>query len=90
MENYIQWINRKTGMNNCKLIMRYFAEKFVRQHTDQTQTKKYTDLRLVPAQDFHFFYTHSHLSALQNSALIFSTNFQFIFTFKKCTTQFNH
>ena len=30
--------------------------------------------RLVPAQDFQFFYTHSHLSALQNCALIFSTN----------------
>ena len=32
-------------------------------------------LRLVPAQDVHFFYTRSHLSALQNCALIFSTNF---------------
>ena len=38
--------------------------------------------RLVPAQDVHFFYTRSHLSELQNCALIFSTNFQFIFTFK--------
>ena len=24
----IQWINRKTSMNNCKQIMRYFAEIF--------------------------------------------------------------
>ena len=30
---------------------------------------------LVPAQDVHFFYTLSHLSALQNCALLFSTNF---------------
>ena len=28
------------------------------------------------------FYTHSHLSALQNYALLFSTNFWFIFIFK--------
>ena len=35
------------------------------------------------AQDVHVFYTRSHLSALQTCALIFSTNFQFIFTFKK-------
>ena len=39
-------------------------------------------LGLVPAQDVHFFYTRSHFSALQNCALIFSTNFQFIFTLK--------
>ena len=31
--------------------------------------------RLGPAQDVHFFYTRSHLSALQSCALIFSTNF---------------
>ena len=39
-------------------------------------------LRLVPAQDVHFFYTRSHLSALQNCALLFSINFQLIFIFK--------
>ena len=38
--------------------------------------------RLVPAQDVHFFYTLSRLSALQNCALVFLTDFQFIFTFK--------
>ena len=38
--------------------------------------------RHVPDQDVQFFYTLSHLSALQNCALYFSTNFQFIFTFK--------
>ena len=37
---------------------------------------------LVPAQDIHFFYARSRFSALQNCVLIFSTNFQFIFTFK--------
>ena len=31
----------------------------------------YSGIRLVPAQDVHFFYTRSHLSALQNCALIF-------------------
>ena len=46
--------------------------------------------RLVPAQDVHFFYTRSHLSALQNCALLFSTNFLFIFIFKRCTTKFSH
>ena len=40
------------------------------------------NLRLVSAQEGPFFYKHSHLSALQNSALLFSTNFQFIFSFK--------
>ena len=48
------------------------------------------DMRLVPAQDIHFFYMRSHLSALPNCALLFSTNFQFIFIFKKFTTQFSH
>ena len=32
-------------------------------------------VRLVPAQDGPFFYTRSHLSALQNCAVLFSTNF---------------
>ena len=45
---------------------------------------------LVPAQDVHFFYTRSHLSARLKCEFIFSTNFQFIFTFKECTTQFSH
>ena len=40
-------------------------------------------IRLVPFQDVHFFYTRSHLSALQNCALLFSTNFQLIFILKK-------
>ena len=44
------------------------------------KSKKYT--RLVPAQDVNFFYMRSNLNALQNCALNFSTNFQFIFTFK--------
>ena len=54
------------------------------------QMKDKTRIRLVPAQDVPFFYTRSHLSALQNCALLLSTNFQFIFIFKKCTTQFSH
>ena len=33
------------------------------------------NIRLGPAQDVHFFYTRSHLSALQNCALLLSTNF---------------
>ena len=40
-----------------------------------------THNRLVPAQEVHFFYTRSHLSALQSCEFIFSTNFQIIFTF---------
>ena len=39
-------------------------------------------LRLGPAQDVHFFYTRSYLSSLQNCAIILSTHFQSIFTFK--------
>ena len=58
------------------------------QHTSCIQIENL--IRLVPAQDVHFFYTHSHLSALQNCAVLFSTNFQIIFIFKKCTTQFSH
>ena len=34
-------------------------------------TEKY--IGLVPAQDVRFFYTRSHLSALENCALVFST-----------------
>ena len=45
---------------------------------------------LIPAQDVHFFYTRSHFSAIQNCALIFSTNFHFIFPLKKCTSQFSY
>ena len=56
----------------------------------QQNTKNFSITRLVPAQDVHFFYTSSHLSALKNCALNFSNNFQFIFIFKKCTTQFSH
>ena len=37
---------------------------------------------LVPAQDGPFFYTRSHLSALPNCAVLFSTNFQIILIFK--------
>ena len=51
---------------------------------------QYLCSRLVPAQDVHFFYTRSHLSALQKCALLFSTNFQFNFIFKECTTKFSH
>ena len=40
-------------------------------------------LWLVPAQDGPFFYTRSHLSALQNCAVLFSTNFQIIFLLEK-------
>ena len=39
-------------------------------------------LRLDPDQDVHSFYMRSHFSALQNCALLFPTNFQFIFIFK--------
>ena len=46
--------------------------------------------RLVPAQDVHFFYTRSHLSALQNCAVLFSTNFYLFFILKECITQFSH
>ena len=45
---------------------------------------------LVPAQDAHYFYTRSHLSAPQNCAVLFSTNFHIIFILKKCITQFSH
>ena len=38
--------------------------------------------RLGPSQDVTFLYTGSHLSELQSCALIFSTNFYFIFVFK--------
>ena len=51
-------------------------------HTGQSFEIIRKCLRLGPAQDVHFFLTRSHLSALKSRALIFSTNFQFIFTFK--------
>ena len=37
-------------------------------------------IKLVPAQDVHFFYTPSYLNALQNYALIFSTIFLSLFS----------
>ena len=42
----------------------------------------YHTTRLGPSQDVHFFYTRSHLSALQSYGLIFSTNFHLIFILK--------
>ena len=39
--------------------------------------------RLVPAQDIHFFYTRSHLSALQNCALISQPIFSLLPHLKK-------
>ena len=47
-------------------------------------------LWLVPAQDGPFFYTRSHLSALQNCAVLFSTKFHIIFILKECITQFSY
>ena len=35
----IQWINLKTSAKNCKLIIWYFAQIFLLQHTDRTWTK---------------------------------------------------
>ena len=59
-------------------------------NTTKLSSYYYFHIRLVPAQDGPFFYTRSHLSALQNCALLFSTNFQFIFLFKECITQLIH
>ena len=62
-----------------KLLEDYYKAKIDHNHP-----------RLGTAKVVHFFYTHSHLSALQNCALIFSANFQYIFTFKYRTIQFSH
>ena len=83
-----QQLNYRSYMQNILII-----NKLTHRHSIILYTKEHWsthDMWLVPDQDVHFFYTRSHLSALQNCALIFSTNLQFIFTFKKCTTQFNH
>ena len=35
-----EWdLTKKKSTNNCEQIMRYSAERFLLQHTDQTQTK---------------------------------------------------
>ena len=44
--------------------------------------QRYCVMGLLQHKTFNFLYTRSHFSALQNCALIFSTNFQFIFIFK--------
>ena len=49
---------------------------------DNVCTDSLTANRLCPAQDINFFYTGFHLSEVQSCALIFSTNFYFIFIFK--------
>ena len=41
---------------------------------------------LVPSQDGPFFYTCSHLNPLQNYALLFSTNYQFVLYLKMHNT----
>ena len=43
--------------------------------SDDNQQRSYDSYGLVPDQDGPFFYTRSHLSALQNCALFFSINF---------------
>ena len=58
---------------------------YIRNHSrrnDSNGGKNDNGIRLVPSQDGPFFYSRSHLSELQNCALIFSTNFHFIFIFK--------
>ena len=45
-------------------------------------SKEHVYTRLVPAQEVHFFCARSHFSALQNCAVLFSTNFKFFFILK--------
>ena len=72
-------------LNWCQLYPQIHTLSDISNGHDKYFGKRYHD-GLVPAQDVHFFYTRSHFSALQNCALLFSTNFQFIFIFKKCIT----
>ena len=85
---YVPWSCTREGQG-CT-IMSLSKEIDIKDSSRKARwTLKVATLKgLVPAQDGPFFYTRYHLSALQNCALLLSTNFQFIFIFKKCTTQF--
>ena len=70
----------KFGTNNAD---RYYVVKVSSgTHTMKNEIIIDVRIRLVPAQDVHYFYTRSHFNALQNCAVLFSTNFQIIFLFK--------
>ena len=78
---------------NQKLARKNYPLPLIGETMQQLEVFQYAsalDIRLVPAQGVHFVYTRSHLSALKSCALNFSANFQFIFTFNFCTTQFSH
>ena len=67
ISQYLWWIF--WNMNQANLVSLCFALLWIRHKTCSRPRRP-------------LFYTRSHFSALQNCALIFSTNFQFIFTFK--------
>ena len=64
-----------------RYLSHIFLQKSLNQH-NKLKVYSQNAFRLAPAQEVHFFYTRFHLSVLQNCALIFSTNFHLIFTFK--------
>ena len=69
------------SQKNNKVRAESEAHKNIGFETDENGLYQ-IDNRLDSSQDAHIFYTLSHFSELQNCALIFSTNFQFTFTFK--------
>ena len=84
----INWALARGNQKGMSVEKYHFFLKKCRQLQAKSEScmtsfsKMWKPLRLVPAKEVHFFYTRSHLSALQNCAWFFSTNFQFIFTFK--------
>ena len=82
-------IEGDVGLTSTKDLLDILARQNIT-YPLNSQPKFHNIQRLVPAQDGPFFYTRSHFSALQNCAVLFSTNFYIIFILKKCITQLSH
>ena len=65
-------------INKIEAWATYIGNSYLESNT----LEKVYIILIVPAQDVHFFYMRSRLSALKCCAFNFLTNFQFIFTLK--------
>ena len=65
--------NVNAGISNAH--SQYIVQGLLKYSPPENYISNQNHRRLGPAQDVHFLYTRSHLSAIKSCALIFSTNF---------------
>ena len=80
MDNIL--LNETQILNSARKAFEFLDSDYDANDLYQVEKMSLEETRLGSAQDITFFYMGSHLSELKSCALIFSTNFYFIFTFK--------